>query len=408
MATAYQRIVHIPPGIRFGCSGCGNCCHMWPVPLTAEDSKRLQDVIVSESFGFQESPSLRAFNSQDERHAAFTHTLEKRADGKCQFLTEGNRCRLHEAAGAQAKPSMCQLFPYTFTQTPGGVYSSLSFASTGVLYNSGDLLSEQRQTIEDMWLLYSRLFGEIRPDWDNLQLIDAVPLKWTAFAELENEMLRIVETPAEVGAGSLPVEQRLLRCSAHLIKHLPGGVTAERTPPLEARPKIIDQLLLQALNVLYLPDDVFASNQTAFNARQLLESIVAAPDMVTIAHAGKERRFQDAFGQQLTDVSPEVEALLHRFVYCRLFSKQYFGPTMGYLSLLAGLHHLLVLMVLLKVRLKLQLAAGEAVTFDYAAELLRTAERRLTQLSFPRESAAVLEVMLTSPSRVERLVGLLR
>lgn len=81
---------------------------------------------------------------------------------------------------------------------------------------------------------------------------------------------------------------------------------------------------------------------------------------------------------------------------------------MGYLSLLAGLHHLLVLMVLLKVRLKLQLAAGEAVTFDYAAELLRTAERRLTQLSFPRESAAVLEVMLTSPSRVERLVGLLR
>lgn len=384
---------------------------MWPVPLTADDSKRLQHLGGSPDIGFQELPSLRAFNSQDERHAAFTHTLEKRADGKCQFLSDENRCRLHETAGATAKPSMCQLFPYTFTETPSGVYSSLSFASTSVLYNTGDFLCEQRQTVEDMWQLYNRLFGEIRPDWENLQLIDGVPLKWTAFTELEKEMLRIVGSPAELSAAGAKIEtieRRLLQCSSFLIEQLPTGVTTERTPPLEARPKIIDQLLIKSLNALYLPDDVFASSQTAFNARQLLESIVAAPDVVTITHAGKERRFQEAVGQKLSARPEEIEDLLHRFIYCRLFSKQYFGPTMGYLSLLSGLHHLLLLVVLLKLRLKLQLAAGEPLTFPFVAELLRTAERRLTQLSFSRDSVAVLEVMLTSSSRMERLVALLR
>lgn len=385
---------------------------MWPVPLTAQDSERLRHLAGKPGAGFQDSPFLRTFSSGDERHAAFTHTLEKRADGKCQFLSEENRCRLHETAGPAAKPSMCQLFPYTFTETPSGVYSSLSFASTGVLYNTGDLLSDQRQTIEDMWQLYHRLFGEIRPDWDNLQLIDGVSLKWPAYMDLETELLRLVGTPVELPVGGEKVELRLSRCSKFLIEKLPGGATAERTPPLEARPKIIDQLLIKSLNALYLPDDVFAAGQTAFNARQLLESIVAAPDVVTMAHAGKERRFQEATGQKLSALPPQTEAqiesLLQRFVYCRLFSKQYFGPTMGYLSLLAGLHHLLLLIVLLKLRLKLQLAAGEPVTFEYAAELLRTAERRLTQLSFSRDSVAVLEVMLTSPSRMERLVALLR
>lgn len=383
---------------------------MWPVPVTDADYHRLNELSQRLGEGFQAVPSFRALNSADERHAAFTHTLEKRSDGKCQFLSDDNQCRLHTLAGAHAKPSMCRLFPFTFTETPDGVFSSLSFASTNVLYNQGDLLSEQRSLVEDMWQLYNRLFSAIRPNWESLQLIDGVCLNWDAFRNLDGEMLALLQSPATAGAHEqrLPVEQRLLAISRFLVSQLPAGTDPERTPPLEARPKIIDQLLIKSLNSLYLPPDVFRSREFALNARELLEAIVKAPDVVTVEHAGAPRRFQDVMSLQLGALPADIESLLHRFVYCRIFSKQYFGPTMGYLSLLSGLHHLLAVVVMLKVRMKLEISSGNPLTFEYAAELVRSTERRLTQLSFPRDSAAVLEVLLTSPSRIERLASLVR
>jgi Fe-S-cluster containining protein len=398
---------------------------MWPVPVTTADYHRINELSRSlggDAGGFQAAPSFRPLTSAEERHAAFSHTLEKRADGKCQFLSEDNRCQLHTAAGQDVKPSMCRLFPFTFTETPDGAFSSLSFASSSVLYNQGELLCEQRPLVEDMWRLYNRLFTMIRPSWDHLQYIDGVPISWTDFRALDEEMLAVLHSPtatvqtvdsgAQPGepsgerASERPVEQRLLDVSKYLVSRLPVGADSERMPPLEARPEIIDQLLLKSLNSLYLPPDVFRSSEFALNARRLLESIVQAPDVVTIDHAGQERRFQEAASIQLGRLPAGIENLLHRFVYCRIFSKQYLGPTMGYLSLLAGLHHLLLIVVMLKLRMKLEVCQGNPLTFEYAAELVRSTERRLTQLSFPRDSVAVLEVLLTSPSRVERLASL--
>lgn len=393
---------------------------MWPVPVTTGDYHRLYELSRKLDASFQGAPHLRPLNSDDERHSAFTHTLEKRPDGKCQFLTAENSCELHRQGGPEAKPAMCRMFPYTFTQTPGGVFSSLSFASTSVLFNSGDLLSEQRQTVEDMWQLYSRLFSMIQPSWDNLQLVDGVPLKWERFRVWDTDLLGLVGTPADSEGTAKclppgePLETRLLKASKFLAAQLPADVDAERMPPLEARPKIVDQLLIKSLNALYLPADVFKSRESSLNARELLAAIVQAPNLVTIEHDQVQRRFQDAAGIAFSSITADensfarIENLLHRFVYCRMFAKQYFGPTMGYLSLLSGLHHLLLIVVMLKLRLKLAAAGGAEVTFEYAAEMVRTAERRLTQLSFPAESVAVMEVLLTSPSRVERLASLIR
>src|SRR5579862_2946333 len=116
--------LHIPEGINFECTGCGNCCLQWPVPVTAEDRER-----ILQAGPGQESARFRRLNHQQPKLRAFTHTLEKRSDGKCEFLTESNRCSLHEKFGPEFKPGMCQLFPYTFNPTPSGVYASVSFAS---------------------------------------------------------------------------------------------------------------------------------------------------------------------------------------------------------------------------------------------------------------------------------------
>ena len=44
MTNEEQMILHIPEGINFECSGCGNCCFSWPVPLTPADVRRIEEI----------------------------------------------------------------------------------------------------------------------------------------------------------------------------------------------------------------------------------------------------------------------------------------------------------------------------------------------------------------------------
>jgi hypothetical protein len=98
-------------------------------------------------------------------------------------------------------------------------------------------------------------------------------------------------------------------------------------------------------------------------------------------------------------LSPEAEELLARWVYSRIFAKLYFGRSYAHLSLVAGLHHLFTIVALIRMRAKL---SDTASLWD-VGEILRTVERRMTQMNFSRESCSVLEILLSSPSRVERI-----
>ncbi|TNF30611.1 MAG: YkgJ family cysteine cluster protein, partial [Deltaproteobacteria bacterium] len=46
--------------------------------------------------------------------------LNRRDGGHCLFLDGSSRCRIHAAAGPEAKPSVCQLYPGQPTVTPLG------------------------------------------------------------------------------------------------------------------------------------------------------------------------------------------------------------------------------------------------------------------------------------------------
>src|SRR5262249_14431575 len=52
------------------------------------------------------------------------HYLTRREDGSCVFLMPDNRCRIHAELGAEAKPDVCKLFPWTVTPTPRGIVVS--------------------------------------------------------------------------------------------------------------------------------------------------------------------------------------------------------------------------------------------------------------------------------------------
>lgn len=393
--------LHIPSGIHFECTGCGNCCLNWPVPLTSADVGRLKTLS-------NDSSSFKPLHSGDLRYRGFSHTLEKRSDGKCALLTEDNRCSLHSQYGESAKPAMCQLFPYAFTETPSGVFTYASFASTGVLYNSGRPLADQEPMLEEKFALYKQLFPEVKTDWSNAQLLDGYALPWDEYLSIESNLLRVLSNNNDTAAMD-----KLSECSDIAIAALPPSVSAEVTPPMPVSAEILDQLLLRHLSILYLPDNVFGESQFDLDARQLMSEIAGAPERVSLPNGfNTEDSFADLTGVTMdassfkpTETAAFVEELLQRFIYARVFAKLYFGAGYAHLSLISGIHHLFFLVALVRLRVKQIIISRpeQKITFEDVAEILRTVERRLTQLNLSKQSCMMLEVLLSSPARLIRV-----
>lgn len=406
--------IRTPKGIRFDCSGCGNCCLQWPVPLTAQDREHIRNLDLETSGLKLNSDKLfQKLNPFAGRPQGFTHTLEKEADGKCGFLTEDNRCYLHLHFGAESKPSMCRLFPHFFTITPQAVLGSVSFASSAVLFNTGKLLSEQSDMLQTKLNEFQKLFPNDPSGWHKLQVIDGFALSWEDFSGLDDNWESVIhneEENTDKSEETFPrnLPDKLFKLSALAADLLDSPQSTESGPNLECNPKIVDQLILKYLDKLYFPENVFEERNFDFATAELLTEIVSKPDAVHLDYLPSPSRFSDLIDYKLGQLPPEMEALIDRFLYCRFFSKLFFGPGFHYLSLLAGTHHLLILNILIRLKLKYLVLSRQvdAIGIMDLAEIIRTMERRLTQLALSRESKAALEVLLMSRERINRLLYL--
>lgn len=393
---ALSKQLLVPKGIRFDCSGCGNCCLRWPVPLTRGDVEQLSALPggQGESHRFKMLPP--------EPGASFAFMLDKREDGRCEFLTETDRCRLHELHGARSKPSMCRLFPYSFNVMPHGVAAYVSFASTAVLFNQGSLLSGQSESLSAHLELFAALFPDATAErWTAAQIRDGVPLGTDELREISSRMLAIAHSGEEPESEHAPRELAQKLFAIHrLVSELGADAACNRPPVLEARPKIVDQLLLKYMDALYFPADVFSEGNFDLDCRGMMQEIVSAPDMVTLSGT----RFRDLVRAKRQE--DEFTEICDRFLYCRLFSGLYFGPGFHHLSLIAGTTHLILLCVLLELKCR-QLKLRGVEDLAAVAELVRTLERRLTQLRLSAQSQAVLEVLFSEPERASRLLSLI-
>lgn len=403
-----------PKGIRFECSGCANCCMQWPVPLTQADTERI--------LALAPTAAVKRLASSRANLMSFTHTLEKKADGSCAFLDASLRCKLHTEHGIEAKPSMCHLFPYSFMVTPDAVTVYLSFASSAVILNQGKLLKEQQDVLQSQYAVFKSMFKPQTNLWNKLQSVDGVALPFQIFSEMKKDFLQLIENDestedfaAIVRSDSTSttnnegypqkLASKLRECSSRLIQSL-DKAHLEREPKLEASPEIVDQLFLKQLEALYFPTEIFRDDNYDFNAKALLSEIIAAPRAVSLGQEESAVPFSSLI-KHISKPGAEIENLINRFLYVKFFANMYFGPGFHHLSLLAGLHHLRTLSVLLKLKFKqFALLNDKEIDFEHAAEYVRCLERRLTQLDISRESQAVLEVLLSSPSRQERIDSL--
>jgi len=266
--------------------------------------------------------------------------------------------------------------------------------------------------VESKWKLFHELFQNQDLKWDTIQIVDGRPLAWNHYLQLEGELISTLQSEREPGsAGSQAACRKLLKLLREWLQYDDvSSADLEKTAKMEARPKIVDQLLIQELLSLYFPNDIYVRGTMDLNTRELARQIVTPPAKVQLATKGGAVDFASILEMKLGALDPQGEDLMLRFLYLRIFSKLFFGPGLANLSLVAGFHHLILLVALLRIKIKVRLIESKqdpsTVDFVTVCELVRTLERALTIVNFGRDSQAALEVLLTSPARIDRILTL--
>lgn len=132
--------------LRHACHSCGTCCHGWQVEL--EDA----EVIAAEEQG-------RVLGVA----APVVDGVLRRQDGRCVFLDDALRCRVHATFGAAAKPRVCQLYPLRAVLAEDGLRVGVDPSCTSTLetWRDGPLV-EPLRTVEQVRELDPALLDDER------------------------------------------------------------------------------------------------------------------------------------------------------------------------------------------------------------------------------------------------------
>jgi len=102
--------------LRHACRGCGTCCHGWQVELAEGEPERV--IEQARALGV-ERPILDG--------------VLRRQAGRCVFLDDALRCRIHATFGSEAKPRVCQIYPLRAVFTEDGLRVGVDPSCTSTL-----------------------------------------------------------------------------------------------------------------------------------------------------------------------------------------------------------------------------------------------------------------------------------
>ena len=155
--------MRLDPAQRFSCSQCGRCCRGFDVVVTAAeiDLYRRRNAAAwflgGGSDPFEPVPGAPALQR-----------IRRRDDGRCGFLSDDNRCRIHEELGAAKKPLTCRLFPYAFHAAADDVVVKASFNCPTIAANDGTPITDgaSRAALESL-----------RREWFAIHPLQQAPLE---------------------------------------------------------------------------------------------------------------------------------------------------------------------------------------------------------------------------------------
>lgn len=408
-AAQSAEILHIPEGLNYECTGCGKCCGGWSVPLTEQDYFRIADI----DWGKQ-SPEryfgkslFREMKDYESASTPYTHAIMEGSDGHCPFLVD-NLCFIHSKFESKTKPSICQLFPYSFNRTPSGTYATISFYSMGAVNNSGKSLVEQREYLESKFAEFNSLYPDHQPNWSQIQLTTGISLSWDDYLVHEEKLTSYLKD------RSVLLEQRFLNGSNYLAKAMQearGSTVPASVAMLEGAANFnwLDKNLLAALHKIYFPVQKLGRGEGDFNFYRFVYQVgfLGLVPGTKIRVPGKSFSFESLEKMPFPSSDQDIEDLIYRYFYSRIFGKHYFGAGFGQLSLITGFNHLAIVFGLVKMQSKAiaKLRNSAQVSYLDVAAAIRQLEKRLGETSLDGMAAATFEALMTSNRRVSRILA---
>lgn len=395
--------VHLPPGARFTCHRCGDCCRSFPVSLSPAEAQTFGARDWSEVLPGHAGPVFFEHATGPGRSAAFLH---RQADGSCVFLDrERNLCRIHDKLGEAAKPLACRLFP--FTVVPGDTGDprpriGCHFACKGLAAGDGAPVAGERRYLEG---LVSEL-AKVQPleppkgrmEWEPGRTYERSELEVTA------ELVQ-----AELADANRPFPERILTAVKFLdlfsrsaftqvkdekrkdfVEILAQGVReqvkkgllkADETPPGFNERLLFRQIL--GMSVRRDPADIVNAGflkKTSRRISGLLTGLAFSAGGGSFVPTGRDRRVRlsDVRRQapEADPASPEADGALSRYFVAHVASRRVLDPGFKIHEVLAAYGLLLrqYPAILLFARAACFARGGTSVDSSDYASALRTAD----------------------------------
>ena len=140
-----MRLQVLDPQAKFACGSCTFCCDQpWHTYIEKDKAEAL------DLADFGDFPQLagKTFYHKSAQADDGTYILAKGEGTRCLFLDTDGLCIIHKKLGAEAKPSMCRLFPYLPSATHVDDRISVNFGCPSVQNRKGPELCDQRGEIE--------------------------------------------------------------------------------------------------------------------------------------------------------------------------------------------------------------------------------------------------------------------
>jgi hypothetical protein len=251
--------------------------------------------------------------------------------------------------------------------------------------------------------------------WDAVKLTVDKPITWEQYLDYEKGIL------AALIREDLSLKEKIFTASDSLFKDL-------NKPPLPdtiAPPKGLDKKFLAGLFALYFPSDPkYLNKDVVFNGISFaLDLVLKAPKFKVVnrsytfeeltnfpwPEANSKNVSGDASGSSSKEnaEAKEIDDLLTRFLYSRVFGKWYFGGGFAQLSVIAGFHHLALLMPLMRMHaagLAIARGASKVEMIDVMVTV-RQLEEKVQEAVLDGYSAALWELILFAPGRLRRLLN---
>jgi Fe-S-cluster containining protein len=352
--------LHAPGFVNYACQLCGWCCHQYDISFSRADFERLSKLdwgqLEPALAGKEWAAPLREFGNPD------AYRLRYAADGACVFL-DGNKCRMHKHVGEFGKTLGCSVYPFTFAETPSGVYTGCRFSCKAMAYGLGEPLARRMDCLQKQLALCVEA-GRVPRYGDQVAWDARRRLPWADYLALEEALIRVFLR------DDLPLARRLFLAQKFVDVLHEANLARVRGPKFREFIGILETGLLLEAETEPMPGPANALSRMLFRQFCFLfqrRQGGSYREMNLFGKLGARLRtfwtgVQFTFGAgapplvampgpaplaKVAALSPqpldaEAEMAISRFLAAKLYGKQHFGKLFFDYPLRSGLEFLLL------------------------------------------------------------------